>query len=243
MKVKIFLFIWFVLVFLVAGVVLAPLHFWQSSLNQALTEEGVHLEQFEGRFWQGKAKLRVNQLRGEVLIQWKLNGVFEPIDFQVLHKEIKAWGSFQPEVDEVSLWIDGLSLSSELLNSFLEPYKAKVSGGNIVLEKLYGKWPYVESTPSKLRGNGYWEGGDLEFVVSRQKDSVFLDKVLFELININSINQLKVTSLKGVPLINAGVSSQGDAELSVMPAVFELINQPWTGDMDVPAFVMTDKVF
>ena len=243
MKVKVLLFCWFTLVLLVTGVAFAPLNFWQASLNELVSEDGVQFKQFEGRLWQGKASLRVNQLRGDIKLQWKMNGIFEPIDFQVVHKDMKAWGSVLPDSDEMTLWVDQLSLSSELLNSLLEPYQAKVFGGNIVLDKLYGKWPYVESMPNKLRGNGYWEGGDLSYAVAKQRNSVSLDKVFFELININSVNQLKVTSIQGVPYINASVTGQGDAELSVMPAVFELINQPWTGEMDAPVFVMTDKIF
>ena len=243
MKVKVLLSFWFVFLLLLVGVILSPLHLWRASLNQALSGDGVRIETFEGRFWQGKMSVRIDQLKGNMQFQWKMKGLFEPVDFQLLHKDIKAWGSIKSDLDEMSLWLDQLSLSSELLNSFLEPYQAKVSGGNIVLDKLYGKWPYVESMPTKLRGNGYWEGGQLIYVIARQRDSVSLNKVLFELVNINAVNQLKVTSLQGVPYINASVTGLGDAELSVMPAVLELVNQPWTGETDAPVFVMTDKVF
>ncbi|OUR73280.1 hypothetical protein A9Q77_05515 [Marinomonas sp. 42_23_T18] len=243
MKIRVLLSFWFVLLLLLSGLVLSPLHLWRVSLNQFLSEEGVQLDQFEGRLWQGKMSIRGDELKGNIQLQWRASGLFEPIDFQLVHKDIKAWGKVQGNLDEVTLWLDQLSLSSELLNSFLEPYKAKVTGGNIILDKLYGKWPYVESMPDTLRGNGYWEGGNVNYLLSRRRESVSMDKVLFELININSVNQLKVTSALGVPYIDANINAQGDAELSVMPAVLEVINQPWEGDSNTPVFVMTDKVF
>ena len=243
MKAKIFLTVWFVLLFVLAGLLLSPLHFWKNSLNQFLSEDGVFIEQFEGRLWQGVLSLKGSQLKNSMKLQWQATSFSEPINFQLMHKDLKAWGSIQPNLDEVSIWLDQLSLSSELLNSFLEPYNAKVTGGNIVLDKLYGKWPYVESMPSKLRGNGYWDGGDVGYFISGRRDLVSLDKVLFELINVNSVNQLRITSKQGVPYLNASIAQDGNAEMSVMPSVLTLINQPWTGDMDTPVFVMTDKVF
>lgn len=243
MKIRILLSFWFVLLLLVFGLVLSPLHLWRTSFNQFLAEDGVQLDRFEGRIWQGVMDVRRDGLTGTMQLQWKASGLFEPIDFQLVHKDIKAWGKVQSDLDEMTLWIDELSLSSELLNSFLEPYKAKVTGGNIILDKLYGKWPYVESMPNTLRGNGYWEGGDLNYLLARSRETVSLDKVLFELINVNSINQLKVMSEQGIPYINANINAQGDAELSVMPAVLALVNQPWEGDNNTPVFVMTDKVF
>ena len=243
MKLKIVLTLWFVLLLLLAGLLLSPLNLWRTSINQALSEQGVKLEQLEGRLWQGRLSVRVDQFRGPMQLQWHAKGLFEAIDFQLLHKDIKAWGSFQADLDEMTFWLDQMSLSSGLLNSFLEPYKAKVTGGNIVLDKLYGKWPYVESMPNNLRGNGYWNGGNVEYVMSRRRESVMLDKVLFELINIRSVNQFKVTSQEGLPYIKASVDPEGQAELSVMPPVLALINQPWSGDLDTPVFVMTDKVF
>jgi len=243
MKIRILLSFWFVLLLLLFGLILSPLHLWRVSLNQFLSEEGVQLDQFEGRLWQGKMSIRGDELKGNIQLQWRASGLFEPIDFQLLHKDIKAWGKIQGNLDEMTLWLDQLSLSSELLNSFLEPYKAKVTGGNIILDKLYGKWPYVESMPDTLRGNGYWEGGDVNYLMSRRRESISMDKVLFELMNINSVNQLKVMSEQGVAYLSANINTQGDAELSVMPSVLELINQPWEGDRDTPVFVMTDKVF
>ena len=243
MKVKILLSLWFVLVLMVTGLLLSPLNLWRTSLNQFLSGQGIQLEQFEGRFWQGHLSVRVDQFRGPMQLQWHAKSLFEPIDFQLLHKDIKAWGSVKADLDEMTFWLDQVSLSSGLLNSFLEPYKAKVTGGNIVLDKLYGKWPYVESMPNKLNGNGYWNGGDVEYVMSRRRESVVLDKVLFELINIRSVNRFKVTSVEGLPYINASIDKQGQAELSVMPSVLALVNQPWSGDLDTPVFVMTDKVF
>lgn len=243
MKIRILLSFWFVLLLLLSGLVLSPLHLWRTTINQFLSEGKVQLDQFEGRLWQGVMSVSSDGLKGNIQLQWRASGLFAPIDFQLVHKDLKAWGKVQGDFDEMTLWLDQLSLSSELLNSFLEPYKAKVTGGNIVLDKLYGKWPYVESMPNTLRGNGYWEGGDLDYLLSRRRETVSLDKVLFELINVNSINQLKVMSEQGIPYINANINTQGDAELSVMPAVLALINQPWEGDSDTPVFVMTDKLF
>ena len=243
MKIKIFLSCWFVLLGLIAGVFFSPLHLWKGRVNQVLSEEGIQLKRLEGRIWQGVLTLSSSQLNGPMQLQWHMTSPFSSIDFQLTHKEINGWGSVQFDLDEMNLWLDQMSLSSGLLNSFLEPYKAKVSVSNLVLDKLYGKWPYVESMPNQLRGHGYWGGGKLDYMVAKRRDSVFLDKVLFEIININKVNHLKLLSLTGEPYLNASVNMQGDAELSVMPAALDLINQPWSGDKNAPVFVMTDKVF
>ena len=243
MKVKIFLSVWFVLLGLIAGTFLSPLHLWKNSVNQILSNEGIQLERLEGRIWQGVLILSGQQLKGPMQLQWHMAEILSPIDFQLMHNDINARGSVKFDLDEMTLWLDYMSLSSGLLNSFLEPYKAKVSESNLVLDKLYGKWPYVESMPNKLRGNGYWDGGNLDYVAANRRNSVFLDKVLFELVNINQVNHLKLMSLTGESYLNASINKQGEAELSVMPASLDLIGQSWSGDKYAPVFVMTDAIF
>lgn len=240
---KAFLWGWCFLLFLLFAIALSPLPYWQSVLNSLLIEHDLKLAELDGRFWQGQTNIQTSNLHGDIHLQWQLASLFAPIRFQLHHKDFRSWGSVKPANDSVSLKLDELRINSQLANTALKAHGIKVAGDEVVVENFYVNWRYKEKLPTQTQGSGYWNGGELSYRQGKHTRFVEFAGVDFRLMTKNAEPYFVLLSKLGTKYLSARVKLNGEAEATIMPALLNDLGQPWFGDENVPAFVMTEQVF
>lgn len=243
MKKKIALSIWFVALFTISGALSAPLSFWRPVVGPLLKQSAFQISDLDGRLWNGHAKVALPQLRGPVDFQWRVFSLFEPLSVQWLHEQFRGWGRAQITTSGAAVWIDEASVESSLINPLIRAYKSQVTGKPLVVDRFYARWSFNSKLPDIWRGTAHWDSGEVAFPMGRRMEKANLNGLIAEFSTLGGIHHAKVNSAKGELLMSAKLENSGEAELSVMPAMVKAVGQPWSGPMEYPVLVMTERLF
>lgn len=231
--------------FILLGFITAflPVQYWQPLTNAFLPTNLLQVTQLDGRLWRGKANFSVVNIKGELALTWSLNGVFSPIDFQLQHEHFYAEGHLTPQYDECILQVQKAHFNGEFVNHALTLHGVMIKGNQIVIEDVYLHWPYTADLPHNIQAKGYWRGGEISYPAGRHQRMILMQGVLFELTTNNTEQHFDLVSEHGRLYMRARVNNNGEAEATIMPALLNALGQNWSGDSNVPAFVMTKQLF
>lgn len=233
--------IWFVLVVSCIVGAYVPLYYWSAQLRNAMPQ-GVELKRVSGHWWSGQAQLSVTALPQPLQLSWSMGSLFEPIDWQLHHPQMMGYGQLQSSLRTLSLWVEGLRLDADLLNTLLAPQGVQVTGDSLEVSRWFSVYDYQTQQFQAFRANATWPKGHIRYQFEGLKTQANI--VDWQLQGYLSDEQhprqpiLLLQSQQASPLLEIKWLPQWEIELTVMPELLETMGLRWPGKKEYPAFVM-----
>ncbi|TBR44250.1 hypothetical protein CBF23_002690 [Marinomonas agarivorans] len=242
---------------LLVVLVLAPLRYWPPFVNTLLSNQSIRVATLQGQLWNGQADFTVKGLTGNMTFSWELVGLLAPIPFALQHEQLNGVGTLSLNYQDMMLHLNKLRFNSLIANDALLPYSVQINNSQVIAENVFVHWFYDSKLPRKTQGKGYWSGGMVRYPVGRHQRMVVMKGMQFELTTVNQEPHFQLVSEQIAPeqaaseqgtdlptlYLHARVKQDGEAEATIMPALLNALGQFWSGDSNVPAFVMTQQIF
>lgn len=241
-KAAIILIVWFVVVVALTTVVFIPLSQWKKHIQSQLPSD-VFIQDIQGHWWAGQVNVQLHNLKGGARLDWKVDSLFEPVEWRVSHEKFRGFGQAQVSLSNVELWIDGFSVEADTFNGLMRRERIEVTGAPIIVSRWYANWNFEQKLFTTFRGNAEWLNGVVQYPMGKDmRTSAFSGWALSGRLNAG-LPDLMLQSNEGEYLAGAKLLESNELEVTVMPAMIEVLGQRWNGSREYPAFVMVQPMF
>ncbi|RDL44599.1 hypothetical protein DN730_09425 [Marinomonas piezotolerans] len=236
-----FLACWFVIVGLVTCLAYVPLSFWLSYIRPYIPNT-VTVSQLTGYWWDGKARLMTNNLRGPVDLSWSIDSLLDPVSWRLSHEKFQGVGLVKIRPDQLEFWVDSFNLHADMFNGLLQPERVAVHGAPVSVSRWYAKWQFSTQKFEMFRGSAQWATGAISYPMGRNIKTSTFENWSVEGRLKDGFPELVLRSQENRHLGDAKLLPSDELEVTVMPAMVEALGQRWRGSKDYPAFVMIQSL-